>query len=212
MTSPASLTPKGAATRARIVVAAADLVLERGVGGTTLDDISSGTSTSKSQLFHYFPSGKTELVAAIAAFQAERVLQAQRPFLDHLDTWEAWDGWRDAVVRHYGSQPHWGCPIGSLVNEVLAEDPRLGQAVAAHLEEWRGHLEAGLARMCASGLLPADATSPRSLSTAILAALQGGLLLAQTSRSIEPLEAALDLALTGLRAIAGLPARSQAEA
>ena len=211
MTSPASLTPKGAATRARIVAAAADLVLERGVGGTTLDDIRSGTSTSKSQLFHYFPSGKTELVAAIAAFQAERVLQAQRPFLDHLDTWEAWEGWRDAVVRHYGSQPHWGCPIGSLVNEVLAEDPRLGEAVAAHLEEWRGHLEAGLARMCASGLLPADA-SPRSLSTAILAALQGGLLLAQTSHSIEPLEAALDIALTGLRAIAGLPARRQAEA
>ena len=211
MTSPASLTPKGAATRARIVAAAADLVLERGVGGTTLDDIRSGTSTSKSQLFHYFPSGKTELVAAIAAFQAERVLQAQQPFLGHLDTWEAWEGWRDAVVRHYGSQPHWGCPIGSLVNEVLAEDPRLGEAVAAHLEEWRGHLEAGLARMRASGLLPDDA-SPRTLSTAILAALQGGLLLAQTSHSIEPLEAALDIALTGLRAIAGLPARRRAEA
>ena len=211
MTSPASLTPKGAATRARIVTAAADLVLERGVGGTTLDDIRAGTSTSKGQLFHYFPSGKTELVAAIAAFQAERVLQAQQPFLGHLDTWEAWDGWRDAVVRHYGSQPHWGCPIGSLVNEVLAEDPRLGEAVAAHLEEWRGYLEAGLARMRASGLLPDDA-SPRTLSTAILAALQGGLLLAQTSHSIEALEAALDIALTGLRAVAGLPARRQAEA
>src|SRR5882724_5988223 len=117
MSATAKLTQKGEATRARIVEAAADLVLARGVGGTTLDDIRAGTSTSKSQLFHYFPSGKTELVAAIAAFQAERVLQAQQPFLGHLDTWEAWDGWRDAVVRHYGSQPHWGCPIGSLVNE-----------------------------------------------------------------------------------------------
>jgi hypothetical protein len=89
---------------------------------------------------------------------------------------------------------------------VLAEDPRLGEAVAAHLEEWRSYLEAGLTRMRASGLLPADA-SPRSLSTAILAALQGGLLLDQTSHSIEPLEAALDTALTALRAIAGLPPR-----
>ena len=204
-------TVKGAATRARIVAAAADLVLERGVGGTTLDDIRAGTSTSKSQLFHYFPGGKSELVAAIAGFQAERVLEAQRPFLDHLDTWEAWDGWRDAVIRHYGSQPQWGCPIGSLVNEVLTEDPRLGAAVAAHLEDWRGHLEAGLARMRAGGILP-DEASPRSLSTAILAALQGGLLLTQTSHSIEPLKAALDTALTGLRAVAGLPARRPAEA
>jgi AcrR family transcriptional regulator len=192
------------------VAAAADLVLEHGVGGTTLDDIRGGTSTSKCQLFHYFPSGKVELVAAIAAFQAERVLQAQRPYLEHLDTWEAWDGWRDALIRHYQPQPHRGCPIGSLVNEVLAEDPRLGQEVGARLEEWRGYLEAGLARMRASGVLPDDA-SPRSLSTGIFAALQGGLLLTQISHSIEPLESALDIAITALRAIAGLPARRPAE-
>jgi hypothetical protein len=38
------------------------------------------------------------------------------------------------------------------------------------------------------------------------------LLLTQTSHSIEPLKAALDTALTGLRAVAGLPARRPAEA
>ena len=94
------LTAKGLATRARIVEAAADLVLAHGVGGTSLDDIRAGTATSKSQLFHYFPGGKSELVVAIAGFQAERVLQAQRPFLDRLDTWPDWQGWRDAVVAH----------------------------------------------------------------------------------------------------------------
>ena len=52
MNAPAKLTPKGAATRARIVETAADLVLARGFGGTSLDDIRAGTSTSKSQLFH----------------------------------------------------------------------------------------------------------------------------------------------------------------
>jgi AcrR family transcriptional regulator len=78
------LTPKGLATRARIVEVAADLVLARGAGGTSLDDIRARTSTSKSQLFHYFPRGKAELVSAIATFQAERVLAAQQPF---LDTW-----------------------------------------------------------------------------------------------------------------------------
>src|ERR1700689_2914688 len=105
------LTPKGAATRARIVATSADLILARGVGGTSLDDIRAGTATSKSQLFHYFPGGKHELVSAIASFQSERVLQAQRPHLDELDTWESWARWRDAVVVHYASQPHWGCPI-----------------------------------------------------------------------------------------------------
>src|ERR1700716_462371 len=111
MASQASLTPKGTATRDRIVEAAADLVLARGVGGTSLDDIRAGTATSKSQLFHYFPGGKSDLIGAIAAFQSERVLEAQRPYLDALDSWEAWQGWRDAVVAHYGSPPPPGGPV-----------------------------------------------------------------------------------------------------
>ena len=98
MPARSSLTAKGAATRTRIVETAAELVLARGVGATSLDDIRAGTATSKSQLFHYFPDGKSELVSAIAAYQAERVLDAQRPYLDELDTWESWERWREAVL------------------------------------------------------------------------------------------------------------------
>jgi AcrR family transcriptional regulator len=192
------LTPKGVATRARIVEAAADLILSRGVGGTSLDGIRAGTATSKSQLFHYFPGGKSELVGAIAAFQAERVLDAQRPFLDQLDTWEAWDSWRDAVIAHYSSQPYWGCPIGSLVGELLGDEPYLRAEVAAHLDRWRSYLEAGVRRMRAKGLLRPEA-EPRGLSLSIFAALQGGLLLTQTMQSKEPLVEALAGAMAALR-------------
>jgi AcrR family transcriptional regulator len=192
------LTTKGAATRDRIVEAAADLVLARGVGGTSLDDIRAGTATSKSQLFHYFPGGKSELIGAIAAFQSERVLQAQRPWLDRLDTWEAWDRWRDAVVAHYGSQPHWGCPIGTLASELIGNDPSRAAEVAAHMDHWCDYLTDGLRRMRAGGLLRADADQQR-LAMSTFAALQGGLLLTQTRQSIEPLEAALDGALAALK-------------
>jgi AcrR family transcriptional regulator len=193
------LTPKGAATRDRIVVAAADLVLARGLGGTSLDDIRAGTATSKSQLFHYFPGGKRELVGAIAAFQGERVLDAQRPHLDALDSFEAWQAWRDAVVAHYRSQASWGCPIGSLARELIGDDPERAAEVAAYMERWRGHLADGIRRMREGGVLRAD-SDPGELSLAIFASLQGGLLLTQTMRSIAPLEAALDGSLALLRA------------
>src|ERR1700743_1313976 len=133
MAAPSKLTPRGEATRSRIVESAAELVLAGGVGGTTLDDIRAGTATSKSQLFHYFPGGKSELVGAIASFQADRVLTAQEPYLSRLATWEDWRGWRDAVVAHYGSQPHWGCPIGALANELLGTDPERAAEVTAHM-------------------------------------------------------------------------------
>jgi hypothetical protein len=166
-----------------------------------LDDIRAGTATSKSQLFHYFPGGKSELVSAIASFQSERVLDAQRPFLDTLDTWEAWEGWRDAVVAHYGSQAHWGCPIGALTAELIGNEPAGAAELAEHMNRWRGYLEAGLRRMRAAGLLRDDA-DPHTLALSTFGALHGGLLLTQMMESIEPLEAALDGALAALRAAA----------
>jgi AcrR family transcriptional regulator len=194
-----TLTPKGEATRSRIVATATDLVLARGVGGTTLDDIRAGTATSKSQLFHYFPGGKAELVAAIATFQGERVLDAQRPYLEALDTWDAWDSWRRAVLAHYGSQGHWGCPVSALARELIGNDPEQAAELAATMERWRGYLQAGLVRMRSAGTLRPDA-DPEKLALSTFAALQGGLLLTQTMQSIAPLEAALDGALTNLHA------------
>jgi AcrR family transcriptional regulator len=198
MSSEVGLTPKGAATRARIVEAAADLVLTRGVGGTSLNDIRAGTGTSKSQLFHYFPGGKGDLVRALADLQIERVMDAQRPFLDTLDTWEAWNDWRNAVVTYYSSQPSWGCPIGAMTSELIGSDPVLAAEVAGHMDRWRGYLQAGLARMLAAGRLRSD-TDPETLALGTFASLQGGLLLAQSMQCAKPLEAALDGALAALR-------------
>jgi AcrR family transcriptional regulator len=196
-----ALTQKGAATRERIVHAAADLVLQRGAQGTSLDDIRAATGTSKSQLFHYFPGGKGDLISAIGALQAERVLDAQRPYLDELDTWASWDRWRDAVLAHYGSQRHWGCPIGALTAELVRSEPDRAPEAVAHMERWRSHLEVGVTRMTQTGRLRAH-TNPRALSLAIFAALQGGLTLSAMTESIEPLQAALDGALATLRASA----------
>src|SRR5260370_1133564 len=48
------LTPKGARTRARIVEEAAALIHERGVAGTTLEDVKVAAEGSRSQMYHYF--------------------------------------------------------------------------------------------------------------------------------------------------------------
>ena len=80
------LTARGAATRARIVEGAAELIRERGIAEVAMDDIRAATSTSKSQLFHYFPGGRTELLAAVTQHEADRVIEDQRPPIDDLST------------------------------------------------------------------------------------------------------------------------------
>jgi hypothetical protein len=56
------------------------------------------------------------------------------------------------------------------------------------MDWWRAYLEAGVVRMRAAGLLRPD-TDPEPMALSIFAALQGGLLLMQMTRSIRPLEA-----------------------
>jgi AcrR family transcriptional regulator len=194
----AHLTPKGRATRMRIVEATADRILARGIGGTSLDDVRADSATSKSQLFHYFPEGKAELVRAVVSFQGERVLDVQRAILQGVDGWADWERWRDALLAHYGSQHGWGCPIGSLANEAAATDALLSAQLVDYLHRWIALLADAVERMRAAGSLRPDA-DPHRLATATLAAVQGALILTQTEQALWPLEAGLDAALANLR-------------
>ena len=63
-TAPEKLTPKGRATRERIVAAAAELMSRRGVARTTIEDIQEAAAVSTSQMYHYF-ADKGDLVAAV---------------------------------------------------------------------------------------------------------------------------------------------------
>ncbi|MFI7062346.1 TetR/AcrR family transcriptional regulator [Kribbella sp. NPDC050124] len=110
------LTAKGMATRGRIVEAAAAEIRERGIAAVTLDDVGRRSGTGKSQLFHYFPDGKEQLLFAVAEREAERVLEDQEPQLGQLDSWAAWDDWRDVVVEKYRRQGV-TCPLGVLITE-----------------------------------------------------------------------------------------------
>ena len=111
-------TIKGERTKARIVRATADLIEKRGVAGTSLDDVRERTGTSKSQLYHYFPD-KAALLREVVSTQTQRVLDAQRPTLDRLDSWAAIERWCDEMVAGRAKRGcQGGCPIGSLVTEL----------------------------------------------------------------------------------------------
>ncbi len=194
-----TLTKRGRLTRQRIIEATGQQILAGGIGGTTLDGVRAATLTSKSQLFHYFPGGKNELVREVAAWEGEQLLAAQLPWLDDLSTWESWHAWRDALVEYYLGLGRWACPIGSLAWEAAASDPELAAFVGQSMSRWRGKLADGIRRMRDAGTVD-PGVDPDRLAAAILAAVQGGLMLSQPERSSWPLEAALDSLLDVLRA------------
>ena len=187
------LTPKGAATRARIVDAAAELIFQQGVARTTIEEVRDSAHVSNSQLYHYFED-KPALVRAVIERQTERAIGTQEQF--DLSSLEGLREWRDFVVDHArDTDGRGGCPVGSLGAALAETEPEARALVAASFARWETSIMAGLLRMHALGRLGPQADS-RQLALALLAALEGGLLLAQIQRDPEPLAAALDAMLT----------------
>jgi AcrR family transcriptional regulator len=188
-----SLTARGAATRSRIVEAAADLIYVHGVDRTSLDEVMASSGVSKSQLYHYF-ADKDALVLEVIARQTERVLDAQRPHLDALDSLPALKAWRNALIRLNNAAQSRGCPLGSLASELANGSEPARMCLADGFSMWRERIEDGLAKMQERGELSASA-KPHDLALALLGAVEGGLLLAKTAHSSRPLEIALDMAV-----------------
>lgn len=183
------LTAKGERTRARIVQAAAGLIYQRGVAGTTLEDIRSAAGVSGSQLSHYFAC-KDELVQAVIGHQAGTITGNQRQA--DLGSLQGLGAWRDMVVAQAQSgEGKGGCPLGSLAGQLAETDAHAQALIAAGFGQWLAAISDGLRRLHDAGHLPDD-TEPDDLAVTLLAALQGGLLLAQVQRDTRPLETAVD--------------------
>lgn len=198
-TSGTRLTAKGLATRARIVAAASELMLDRGVERTTVEDIQEAARVSASQLYHYF-ADKNALVLAVIDLQSDLVLGIHQESLMRLDSFDALRVWRDRVVAVIrATDCAGGCPLGSLASDLAETDPIARARLARSFGVWEGLLRDGLAAMRDRGELRPD-TPTDDLALAMLAGLQGGLLLSQVRRNSRPVEAALDTAIEHLRA------------
>ena len=111
-------TARGAATRARIVEAAAGLVHLRGASPTSLEDIMEASGTSKSQLYHYF-ADKDALMRAVIAFQTGRVTGGETVDPAAFDSIDKLRHWRDGIVAmNKAARGIGGCPLGSLASEL----------------------------------------------------------------------------------------------
>ena len=200
----AARTVKGAATRQRIIEGAAAEIRARGVEVTTVDDVRARTGTSKGQLFHYFPEGKDELLLAVAHYEAGLVLADQQPQLDELTSWAAWLAWRDKVVARYrGQGPH--CPLNALMSQLRRSTPGTQAVVTELMNQWQARIAAGIRHMQDAGEISAALDADR-VAAAILAGIQGGVLILLSTGRIDHLESALDLTIDYLRSTAARPA------
>src|ERR1700741_7383 len=94
------LTPKGRATRDRIVQAAATLIVTEGLSAANMENVRRAGSVSGSQLAHYF-ADKNALIRAVIRRQIGVVLDFHRqPKLGGLASFDDFERWIDLNMRY----------------------------------------------------------------------------------------------------------------
>jgi TetR/AcrR family transcriptional repressor of nem operon len=187
------LTPKGLATRTRIVAAAAELIYEHGVHRVSNEDVRKAAGVSGSQLSHYF-GDRESLVRAVIAWRADHIIDVHKiPQLGGLDSFASLRLWADSYIERE-EVCRGGCSYGSLAGEILKTDPDAREEIEEGFQRWEDLFRRGLKAMRERGELRRTA-DPDQLADVLMAALQGGMLLTQAANDATPLRNALNGAL-----------------
>jgi TetR/AcrR family transcriptional regulator, transcriptional repressor for nem operon len=169
-------------TRMRIVMAAMELIWEKGYNSTSMADILQRAKVNGGSLYYFFP-GKQDLLLA--------VLDAYEGGIDEMLLQPAWRGVSDPLERVFAllasyrnmilaTDCTYGCPIGSLALELHEPDQPVRERLAANFAGWTDAVERCFA---AAGGWPAG-TDVRRLAELALTIMEGGVMLARTYRDV----------------------------
>ena len=168
--SPAPVTTKGAATRAFLLQAAAEVFAERGYTETTMSELISRSGLTKGAFYFHF-SSKEQLALAV-------IDEKQRQWVDSVQTAikaepQAIDQLRQvafALVRLHRDDP--GAFSVSRLTRDLARVPDVNDLVRSHMRAWVGILAGMITQAQADGDLP-RAVEAGDLAALLVAATDG---------------------------------------
>ena len=183
-----------ASKRERLVEAAKEVFYQQGVACSTLADIAQQAEVPLGNVYYYFRTKDALLEAVLEAHvQDLRALFAQ---------WERNPDPRQRLLlllpRGRDEQERlirYGCPYGSLCQELEKSDSQLVPLVA---RLWRIYLDWARAQFC---LLGKGQQEAEDLALSLIASLQGAFLLSSSMRSPDVLERQLQHLETWLRAL-----------
>lgn len=169
-------------TRERMVISAALLIRERGLTGTSFDDVITHSGAPRGSIYHHFPAGKQQL-----AEEAVRYADA------HIRTMIARataDGDPQALLRAFSDA--WqttlqssgfraGCPVVAAAVEAQDDGSGIAGATADAFTAWQSAIERVLRDR---GLSRARA---RRLATTTIAAFEGAVVLCRAHGEVRPL-------------------------
>lgn len=170
-------------TRRRMLESAAQLFHTQGYHATGLNQLVTASGAPKGSLYFHFPGGKEQLAAEATRMSAHRLGEALRAAAAAApDAAGAVGAVTELLADELARSDYQrGCPLATVTLEAANDSDQIRQACEQGYAEWRELIAALLAE---HGLTSDRA---KTLATVVLAAVEGGLLLAKASHDTAPL-------------------------
>lgn len=169
----------GTATRRRILEAAEPLLLTRGYGGTSVDDVLAAAEVTKGAFFHHFPS-KLDLARALLERYVEvdlaqlddTMARAEELARDPRQQLLLFVGlYRELLVEV--AEPYDGCLMATYTYEAGLVGDELLDVIADDFQTWHDRMRAKLAEVAAVHPPVVDVDLD-SLADTLVALVEGG--------------------------------------
>jgi TetR/AcrR family transcriptional repressor of lmrAB and yxaGH operons len=188
--------PRPDRSRAALVENAALLFRRQGYAATGVNQILESADVKAGSLYHHFPDGKAELAAAVVDGVGGDVTRLLRTFLaSDAAPADIVCRWIDLLADGLKGDQRDGCPIEPIATESVNASPVVRAASARAFEGW---VTAVAERLTADGW---SADSARPAAQAVIALIEGSLVLSRVAGD----RAALDAAKGAARTLLGHP-------
>ena len=175
-------TPKRTDARERMIQSAALLFRERGIEGTSFSDVLEHSGAPRGSIYHHFPAGKSQLAEEATRFAGDFIAAGLVAALADDDPLAAIRAFTASWLHLLRSGDFAaGCPVVAAAVEG-DRTPGARDAAGAAFAGWEGLLAGAMERR---GTAPERA---RSVASLVVAAIEGGIVMARAQRSTEPLE------------------------
>ena len=168
-------------TNERLIDAVLLAIREHGYAGTSMQTLLRDTGVSSSSMYHFFPGGKEELVAAAVRHSGLDAAERIAGVFERHDVAEGITRIFAAAATEMKAHDYTlGCPIGVPATEATADSEPIREAVGDVFTAW--------ADAYAAALRTGGATEERaaSLGRFIVASYEGSVTLARATRSTQP--------------------------
>jgi TetR/AcrR family transcriptional repressor of lmrAB and yxaGH operons len=190
--------PRPDRSRAALVDTAALLFRRQGYAATGVNQILEAADVKAGSLYHHFPNGKQELAAAVVDNVGDDIERRLRHFLDSaLPVADIVDAWIELMASGLASDRRDGCPIEPIATESVNASPAVREASARAFGGWC----LAVADRLRADNWPNEEAEQTAL--AVIALIEGALILARIAGDATALNAARAAARTLLNPASG---------